>query len=90
MPESELAATLLSNQLGGSEFMEFKDISTEKLRTYVFAGGEVVVITAPLKLSVSASGGHRIVDASGTSHYIPPQWHHLYFVVKEGAPAFSF
>ena len=70
--------------------LNFEDISTEQLRTYTFAGGDKVTIVAPIKLSVSSSGGHRIVDAAGSSHYIPFKWIHLEFTVKEGAPAFSF
>jgi hypothetical protein len=56
--------------------MEFKDISSEDYREYRF-GDVVVRIDAPLRLNVSSSGGHRILDSSGTSHYIPTGWQHL-------------
>jgi hypothetical protein len=69
---------------------EFKDISTEIFREYTFPGGDKVTISKPVRLAVSDSGGHRIVDAVGASHYIPPRWIHLRFEVVSGAPNFSF
>lgn len=69
--------------------LEFKDISTEEYREYVFAD-LIVRIEAPKKLHVSASGGHRIIDAGGVSHYVPTGWRHLSWQVKDGAPEFSF
>lgn len=67
--------------------LEFVDISTEKFRTYEFVNS-VVCINQPLKLNVSKSGGHRIFDAFGQSHYIPSGWVHLYWETKEGSPNF--
>ncbi|WP_028003164.1 hypothetical protein [Sinorhizobium meliloti] len=69
--------------------LEFKDISSEVSRTYHFAQRSFT-IDEPLKLNVSASGGHRIFDASGKSHYIPAGWLHLEWVAKEDAPHFDF
>jgi hypothetical protein len=68
--------------------LEFTDISSELWREYRFAGGEVVHIDQPLKLNVSESGGHRIFDAAGRSHYIPAGWLHLVWEPKEGEPNF--
>jgi hypothetical protein len=70
--------------------MEFKDISDEVHRTYEFPGGDIVTIIDPIKINVSKSGGHRILDAAGTSHYIPPKWIHLKWTVKGDSPAFVF
>lgn len=70
--------------------MEFKSLEDEKFRTYAFPGGEEVTITDPTSLNVSASGGHRVLDAAGVSHYIPPRWIHLWWVVKDGRPPFAF
>lgn len=70
--------------------IDWKDISSEKRRTYVFPGGDEVAIILPSKLNVSASGGHRILDVGGISHYIPSGWIHLYWQVKEGQLPFSF
>jgi hypothetical protein len=67
--------------------VNFNDISTEQYRVYIFANGEVK-ITEPLFLYVSKSGGHRLVDKAGFSHYIPTGWLHLYWLPKEGSPAF--
>ena len=47
-------------------------------------------IEAPQKINVSASGGHRVLDAAGLSHYIPPRWIELTWKVKEGHEPFSF
>lgn len=66
---------------------EFTNISSEEYREYRFAG-ETVRITAPCWLNVSASGGHRILDAVGLSHYIPTGWIHLQWKAKEGQPHF--
>jgi len=68
--------------------LEFADISSEQFREYQFKGGAVVRITSPLKLHVSDSGGHRIFDERGESHYIPAKWIHLRWKAKEGAPHF--
>lgn len=68
--------------------LEFSDIGTEVSRQYRFPDDAVVWIDEPLKLNVSASGGHRIFDASGASHYIPSGWVHLSWRVKDGAPNF--
>jgi hypothetical protein len=67
--------------------MEFSDISSEKYRTYKFPS-DVVHIEEPIALHVSKSGGHRVLDADGTSHYIPAGWIHLYWKAKEGSPHF--
>jgi len=69
--------------------MEFKDISDEQYREYTFVGGEKVRIEG-IKLNVSDSGGHRIEDKYGISHYIPFKWIQLTWVPKEGKPNFAF
>lgn len=68
--------------------LEFNDISSEQWREYSFLGGDTVRIDAPLRLNVSASGGHRIFDSEGISHYVPAGWIHLKWAVKDGAPNF--
>ena len=68
--------------------LNFQDISSETERTYLFSNGISVNIKNPTKLNVSDSGGHRIFDESGTSHYIPAGWIHLFWTVKEGKPNF--
>ena len=66
----------------------FTDISSEEGRTYHFPGGDMVSIPLPLALSVAKSGGHRILDTYGCSHYIPKGWIHIKWTVKEGSPHF--
>ena len=68
--------------------LDFADISSEKWREYRFPGGDIVRIEAPQKLNVSDSGGHRIYDAEGVSHYIPAGWVHLKWAAETGAPNF--
>lgn len=55
----------------------FDDISSEYWREYDFGNGKKVVIEWPQMLSVSKSGGHRVFDRFGISHYIPGGWLHL-------------
>lgn len=61
------------------------DISSEQYRTYSFPNKESVTIDKPQKLNVSRTGGHRILDTEGVSHYIPAGWIKLSW---KGTPAF--
>ena len=67
---------------------EFADISSEAWREYTFPTGQSIRIEGPLRLNVSDSGGHRLFDASGVSHYIPAGWVHLQWQAKDGQPHF--
>lgn len=71
---------------------EFIDISSEEYRQYVFLSPDGAPVAMrfhrPLKLSVSASGGHRLFDAEGDCHYIPAGWITLSWKAKEGQPHF--
>lgn len=67
---------------------EFDDISSEAYREYVFPNDQIVRITAPARLNVSASGGHRVFDAAGVSHYVAPGWLEVRWKAVEGAPNF--
>lgn len=68
--------------------LTFKDISTEQWRDYIFESGFTITINLPLRLNVSSSGGHRVFDSDGISHYIPAGWKHLKWKSKEGQPNF--
>lgn len=57
-----------------AEELDFKDISEEKTRVYYFPNGDEFVVHEPVALHVSASGGHRIIEASGRSVYIKGTW----------------
>ena len=74
--------------------LEFKPIDAELWREYDFLTdiGKVVThkINEPLVLNVSTSGGHRIIDARGMAHYIPPKWIALRWVNKPGLPRMQF
>jgi len=67
---------------------QFADISTEQWREYEFPNNERVLIREPQWLNVSESGGHRIIDSGGFSHYIPPRWIHLKWRVFDKQPYF--
>jgi hypothetical protein len=74
---------------------KFNDLTSEEFREYTFpaAGRDSAVkvrIEAPTHLAVSASGGHRILDAAGLSHYVPAGWVHLVWKAKPGQPNFDF
>ena len=66
---------------------KWSNISSEQYRVYQFNDKDIR-IDEPLLLSVSQSGGHRIFDAFGVSHYIPGGYRHLFWQVKTGAPHF--
>jgi len=68
--------------------LSFTDISSEAERVYNFGSKGFVKITAPLYLSVSDSGGHRIFSQDGKSHYIPSGWLQLTWTAKPGHPDF--
>jgi len=70
--------------------LEFKDITTELYRIYEYPDGKQIKIKLPVQLNVSKSGGHRVLDSAGMSHYIPTGWRHLYWKVKPGMKPFSF
>lgn len=67
--------------------LEFKDISSEIWREYVFADGSVVHIDKPTHLH-AGDNGHRVFDADGVSHYIPNKWIHLKWKTPDEAPSF--
>jgi hypothetical protein len=73
-----------------TEDLQFKDITDECYREYVFPDGAVVRLDWPVGLHVSESGGHRVFTANGVSHYIPKGWIHLRGEVKEGKKPFAF
>lgn len=66
--------------------LKFSDISTEDFREYVYPD-MTIRIDGPKELNVSKSGGHRVLDSEGISHYIPSGWRHLRW---KATPAFSF
>ena len=67
----------------------FKDISSERYRTYIFPDCEKVSIQKPLALHVSKSGGHRVYDTQGKAWYIPKGWIALVWE-NDGPVAFNF
>jgi len=76
-------------QITDNPKLKFKSLEDELYREYSFPTG-VVRIDNPVALHVSASGGHRVLDNEGVSHYIPNGWFHLLWKVKDGRPAFAF
>jgi len=66
----------------------FTVITTEKYRTYEWGDGFVVTIKEPTHLNVSKSGGHRLLDKEGKSHYVPSGWKHIYWEVFDGKSNF--
>lgn len=68
--------------------LEFTDISSEAERVYNFGSKGFVKIQNPLRLNVSASGGHRVFSADGRSHYVPSGWIELTWTISDGQPNF--
>ena len=50
----------------------FNDISSEIYRVYEYRDGYKITILNPTHLNVNKSGGHRVLDKQGVSHYIMP------------------
>lgn len=66
----------------------FEDISSEKYREYIFPD-HTVRIEHPVALNVNySSGGHRVWDGQGVSHYIPTGWRELKWEVDSTQPHF--
>ncbi len=68
--------------------LQFMDISSELYRVYEYPDGTEVTLYEPLLLHVSQSGGHRVYDLTGTSHYIVPGFVHIHWAVRDGEPNF--
>jgi len=70
----------------------FTDVTSEEYREYLFPAQQgqfvKVRINKPMHLSVSESGGHRLLDEAGVSHYVPSGWVHLSWKAKQGQPNF--
>ncbi len=75
-------------ELRNESGLAFTRIDSEEFRRYTFPKGEAVQVDSPVALNVSKSGGHRLLDAAGGSHYVPPGWIHLEWRAREGAPHF--
>jgi len=66
----------------------FEDISSEMYREYVFPDC-TIKIEDPVALNVNySSGGHRVFDATGVSHYIPSGWRELKWQADPDKPHF--
>lgn len=81
-------ATAAQQDFKNESDLDFTDISSEAWREYQFESGAVVRIDNPKMLNVSESGGHRIFDGQGLSHYIPKGWIHLVWEPNPGQPNF--
>ena len=65
---------------------KFDDISSEIYREYVYPDF-ILRIDNPLALNVNySSGGHRVFDVQGVSHYIPKGYRSIRWEVKDGLP----
>jgi hypothetical protein len=81
-------ATAPAMEFKNESDLVFTDISSEAWREYQFESGATVRIDNPAMLNVSESGGHRIFDGQGLSHYVPKGWIHLVWEPKPGQPNF--
>ena len=67
----------------------FSDISVEEVREYHFPNQQVLKISNPMYLHVSATGGHRVYSEDGYSWYVQPKegWY-IKWYAKDGEPNF--
>jgi len=68
--------------------LKFIDITSEIYRKYEYTDGGQIIIDKPTHLNISKSGGHRILDEKGISHYIQSGWIHLSWETHPGKPNF--
>jgi len=68
---------------------DWRDISHEEYREYVFPGGEVVRVSGT-RQHITKSGAHKIDGVDGLGHYIPAGWVHLRWKEKPGYERFPF
>jgi len=61
---------------------EEHNINNEKVRVYTYEAHSIE-IWDPIRLFISASGSHRVQDAEGLCHYIPPGWQLLSWDPKD-------
>jgi hypothetical protein len=86
---------MVSEDIDGLTFthsarIQFNDVSDEQYRTYFYASGHEATYDEPLRLNVSASGGHRLLTADGMCHYVKPNWESISWMPKPGRPHFAF
>lgn len=87
LPRSERDRLIKSFSNGTNH--QFEDISSEMRRTYHYPDGSKEKIEGPLLLNSNYStGGHRVFDANGESHYISGGWNRISWKVYEGEPHF--
>lgn len=68
---------------------DWKDITSEEYRIYSFSDMKIK-IDQPIKVLVSHSGSHRVLDASGKSHWISAGFKHIEWKAKDGEANFVF
>ena len=69
---------------------KFDDISAEMYRTYYYPDGSQEKIEGPLLLNANfGTGGHRLFDVIGDSHYMRGGWNRITWRVYEGEDHFS-
>jgi hypothetical protein len=76
--------------------LEFRDISAELWRTYVYPDGSEVTIKHPVAVALThtskpfGGGSHRVVDRDGIGHYVPSGWNHLFWDNSAGDERISW
>ena len=64
------------------------DISSEEERIYVYHDGREYRVYRPVRLFVTASGSHRVVDQAGWTHRPANDWIGLKWKPFPGEPAY--
>lgn len=70
--------------------LQFRDLTTEEYREYMYNNGGVLRILQPWKLAISRSGNHRVATLDDFSYIIVPGWIAIRVKKKVGTPAFTF
>lgn len=77
---------------------DWKDISSESQRTYIYGDGERFTIKAPAWLNVDKRGEdqhpkehrHRVKTTTGLCYYVRPGWLSIEWITKPGSKDFDF
>ena len=64
------------------------DISSEQYRRYTYADRSVFRIEAPIRVTITDTGSHRVEDASGETHRPTLGWIAISWKPKVGEPPF--
>lgn len=91
MAKQAVKPPLTFKDLRHSTDLEFKDISNEEIREYIFPypKGKLTIYN-PIAVAITKSGSHRVLDAQGWSYRVDPSFISVSWKSREGKNHFAF